>query len=89
MAVKTSRRVAVSIERLAEGCEAGVLQVGNDLWRALVPTSVRETSGPIVVSVGLLQSHAEKWKREASPLPSVACWAVLGEDVQVSYRTLQ
>ncbi|KAH9977248.1 P-loop containing nucleoside triphosphate hydrolase protein [Lactifluus volemus] len=84
MAVKTNKRVAVSIERLAEGCEAGVLQVGNDLWRALVPTSVRETSGPIVVSVGLLQSHAEKWKREASPLPSVACWAVLGEDVQTT-----
>jgi hypothetical protein len=80
----------VSIERLAEGCETGVLRVGNDLWRALVPSSVRETSGPIVISVGLLQSsHAENGKREASPLPSVACWAVLGEDVQVSYRTFQ
>jgi hypothetical protein len=86
MAVKTSKGVAVTIERLAEGCEAGVLRVGNSLWRALVPVSARDTIGPITVSVGLLRSHTEKRKRETSLLPSVVCWAVLGEDVQVSYR---
>jgi hypothetical protein len=86
MAVKINRGVSVTIERLAEGGEDGVLRVGNDLWTALVPASARDTSGPIAVSVGLLQSHTERGKRETSLLPSVACWAVLGEYVQVSYR---
>jgi hypothetical protein len=86
MAVKTSKGVVVTTEPLAEGCEDGVLRVGYSLWRALAPVSARDTGGPIAVSVGLLRSHTEKWKRETSLLPSVLCWAVLGEDVQVSYR---
>lgn len=84
MAVKANGGVAVTIERLADGGDGGVLQVGNDLWRAIVPVSARDTSGPIAVSVGLLQSRTERGKRETSLSPSVACWAVPGEDVQVS-----
>jgi hypothetical protein len=84
MAVKTNGDVAVTIERLADGGDGGVLQVGNDLWRAIVPVSARDTNGPIAVSVGLLQSRTGRGKRETSLSPSVTCWAVLGEDVQVS-----
>ena len=83
MAVKTKNCVSVTIEHLPEsGKSDGVLQVGSDLWNAVFPASAR--NGPIAVSVGLLQTHADNGRSDPSISLSVTCWAVLGEDVQVS-----
>jgi hypothetical protein len=84
MAITTNKGTAVAIEHIPEGGKGNILQVGADLWNALVPTSLRE--GRIAVSVGLLQSHTETGNRGASLSPSVACWAVQSEDIQVSDR---
>jgi len=82
MAVRTNKGIAVAIEHVPEGGEGDILQVGADLWNALVPTLLRE--GRIAVSVGLLQSHIETGKRGASLFPSAVCWAVQSKDIQVS-----
>ena len=82
MAIKTTKGVAVAIERLRADGKDEILKIGTDVWTALVPTSIHE--GPIVVSVSLLQSHAGTEERGASLSPSVVCSAVLSKDVQVS-----
>jgi hypothetical protein len=84
MAVKTHKGISVAIERLPEDSKGEILNVGTDVWNALVPTSARE--GPIAISVSLPQSHAETGMRGASLSPSVVCSAVSSEDVQVSDR---
>lgn len=87
MAIKTNKGIAVAIQHVSGDGTGDVLQVGTGLWNAIVPTSVRGPEGPIVVSVGLLQSHAGAGKRGgASLFQSVTCWAVHSRDVQVSDR---
>ncbi|KAI0303446.1 P-loop containing nucleoside triphosphate hydrolase protein [Multifurca ochricompacta] len=82
MAIKNKKGIAVTIKLLPNGEKGDVLQVGNDLWNALVSAS--EHKGPTTVSVDLLQSHTEKARRQISTSLSVTCWAVLCEDVQAS-----
>jgi hypothetical protein len=82
MAIKTKSRVSVTIEHLPGNGKGGdVLQVGSDLWNAVSPSSAR--NGPIAVSVGLLQTHADNGRSDPSISLSVTCWAVPGEDIQV------
>jgi hypothetical protein len=78
MAVKTNKGIAAAIELIPDDGKDGILQVGTDVWNALVPTPACE--GPITVSVGLLQ--VETGKRGVSQV--VVCSAVPSKDVQVS-----
>ena len=84
MAVKTKSCVSVTIEHLPEGGKSdNVLHVGSDLWNAVAPAST--PNGPIAVSVGFLQTHADNGRGDSSISLSVTCWAVPGDkDVQVS-----
>ena len=83
MAIKTKSCVSVTIEHLPEsGKSDHILQVGSDLWNAVVPASAR--NGPITMSVDLLQTHADNGRNNSSTSLSLTCWAVASEDVQVS-----
>ena len=83
MAIKTKSCVSVTIEHLPEsGKSDHILQVGSDLWNAVVPASAR--NGPITMSVDLLQTHADNGRNNSSTSLSLTCWAVPSEDVQVS-----
>jgi hypothetical protein len=85
MAIKTKSCVSVTVEHLPlpEGGKCDdVLQVGNDLWNAVVPASAR--NGPVAVSVDLLQTHADNGRTDPSTSLSLTCWAVQSDDVQVS-----
>ena len=44
MAVRTNKGIAVAIEHVPEGGEGDILQIGADLWNALVPTLLRAVS---------------------------------------------
>lgn len=84
MAIKTKSCVSVTIEHLPEGGKSDhILQVGSDLWNAVVPVSAR--NGPIAMSVDLLQTHADNGRNKPSTSLSLTCWAVPSEDVQVSH----
>lgn len=80
MAVKTNKGITVAIEHIPEDGNDDILQVGTDVWNALVPTPACE--GPITVSIGL--RHIETGKRGVSLSQSVVCSAVPSKDVQVS-----
>ncbi|KAH8983609.1 hypothetical protein EDB86DRAFT_2833909, partial [Lactarius hatsudake] len=83
MTVKTKSCVSVTIEHLLEGGKSDdVLQVGSDLWNAVAPASA--SSGPIAVSVGLLQTRTDNGRGDPSISLSVTCWAVPGKDVQTA-----
>jgi peroxin-6 len=83
MAVRTSKGISVTIEHVPEDVGGDVLQVGTDIWTAIVPTALRES--PIVVSVCLKQSHTRTGKYLLS---SVTCWAIPSKDIQVSDRLM-
>ena len=80
MAIKTNKGITVAIEPMPDDGKDDILQVGTDVWNALVPTP--ECEGPITVSVGLLQ--AETGKRGVTLSQVVVCSAVPSKDVQVS-----
>jgi hypothetical protein len=80
MAVKTNNGITVAIEHIPDDGKNDILQVGTDVWNALVPTPARE--GPITVSIG--PRHVETGKRGVSLSQSVVCSAVPSKDVQVS-----
>ena len=80
MAVKTNKGITVATELIPDDGKDDILQVGTDVWNALVPTPACE--GPIMVSVGLL--HVETGKRGVSLSQAVVCSAVPSKDVQVS-----
>lgn len=85
MAIKTKSCVSVTVEHLPlpEGGKCDdVLQVGNDLWNAVVPASAR--NGPVAVSVDLLQTHADNGRTDPSTSLSLTCWAVQSDDVQTA-----
>ncbi|KAI0290473.1 P-loop containing nucleoside triphosphate hydrolase protein [Russula brevipes] len=79
MAVRTSKGIAVTIEHIPEDVGGDVLQVGTDIWTAVVPTALRE--GPIAVSVCLKQSHTRTGKYLLS---SVTCWAISSKEIQAA-----
>ena len=85
MAVKTNKGITVAIEHITEDGKGDILQVGTDVWNALVLTPACE--GPITVSVGLL--HVESGIRGVSLSQSVVCWAVPNKGVQVSDKLLE
>ena len=70
----------MAIEHVLEDDKGDILQVGTDVWNALVPTPACE--GPITVSVSLL--HVETGRHGVSLSQSVVCSAVHSKDVQVS-----
>jgi hypothetical protein len=80
MVVKTNKGIPVAIEHIPEDGKDDILQVGTDVWNALVPTPAYE--GLITVSIGL--RHVETGKRGTSLSQYVVCSAVPSKDVQVS-----
>ena len=80
MAVRANKGVTVAIEHVPEDGKDDILQLGTDVWNALVPTPACE--GPITVSIGL--RHVETGRRGISLSQSVVCSAVTSKDVQVS-----